>query len=58
MYIYMSALDFKNDITSAIDRGLKIIGISMEPSKAFDTIDHIFNYTKKRKYGFRGLSHN
>ena len=55
---YMAVLDFVNDISSAIDRGMKTIGIFMDLSKAFDTIDHNILLNKLSHYGFRGISYD
>ena len=55
---YMAVLDFVNDISSAIDRGMKTIGIFMDLSKAFDTIDHNILLNKLTHYGFRGISYD
>ena len=54
----MTVLDFVNDISSAIDRGMKTIGIFMDLSEAFDTIDHNILLHKLSHYGFRGIAHN
>ena len=37
LYFYLA---FVNDVSSAIDRGMKTIGIFTDLSKAFDTTDH------------------
>jgi hypothetical protein len=37
---YMAVLDLVNDLTKAIDKGMYNVGIFMDLSKAFDTIDH------------------
>ena len=55
---YMAVLDFVNDISSAIDRGMKTIGIFMDLLKAFDTIDHNILLNKLSHYGFRGISYD
>ena len=54
----MVVLDSVNDISSAIDRGMKTIGIFMDLSKAFDTIDHNILLNKLSHYGFRGISYD
>ena len=51
---YMAVLDFVNDISRAIDNGMYTIGIFMDLSKAFDTIDHNILLSKLYHYGFRG----
>ena len=55
---YMAVLDFVNDISSTIDRGMKTTGIFMDLSKAFDTIDHNIVLNKLGHYGFRGISYD
>ena len=37
---YMAVFDFINDASKAIDDGMNTVGIFMDLSKAFDTIDH------------------
>ena len=36
----MAVIDFVNDVSKAIDDGMNTVGIFMDLSKAFDTIDH------------------
>jgi hypothetical protein len=55
---YMAVLDFINDIKNAIDKGMKTIGIFMDLSKAFDTIDHNILLKKLYHYGFRGITYD
>ena len=45
-------LDFVNDISSAIDSGMKTIGIFMDLSKAFDTINHNILLNKLSDHGY------
>ena len=42
-------------ITEALDRGECLIGVFLDFSKAFDTVDHAFLLTKLRKYGIQGV---
>ena len=37
---YMAVIDFIKDVSEAFDEGMNTIGIFMDLSKAFDTIDH------------------
>lgn len=52
----MAVLDFVNDISNASERGKNTIGIFMDLSKAFDTIDHNILMNKLYHYGFRGVA--
>jgi hypothetical protein len=53
----MAVMDFLNDIGKAMDKGMNTIGIFMDLSKAFDTIDHDILLQKLYHYGFRGITH-
>ena len=53
---YMAVVDFINDVSKAIDDGMNTVGIFMDLSKAFDTIDHNILLAKLYHYGFRGVS--
>ena len=52
----MAVVDFINDVSKAIDDGMNTVGIFMDLSKAFDTIDHNILLAKLYHYGFRGVS--
>lgn len=52
----MAVLDFVNNISNAIDNGMYTIGIFMDLSKAFDTMDHNILLNKLSHCGFRGNS--
>ena len=54
---YMAVLDFVKDISEATDNNMFTLGIFMDLSKAFDTIDHNILLDKLYHYGFRGISH-
>ena len=53
---YMAVLDFVDEISKAIDNDMYTVGIFMDLSKAFDTIDHGILLQKLYHYGFRGVS--
>ena len=53
---YMAVIDFINAVTKAIDQNMNTVGIFMDLSKAFDTIDHDILLSKLYHYGFRGIS--
>ena len=48
-------IDFIDKITKAIDEGKYSIGIFLDLSKAFDTIDHKILIRKLEHYGIRGV---
>jgi hypothetical protein len=54
---YMAVLDFVKNISDAIDNDKLTLGIFMDLSKAFDTINHDILLDKLYHYGFRGISH-
>jgi retron-type reverse transcriptase len=49
-------IDFTDKITKAIDEGKYSIGIFLDLSKAFDTIDHKILIKKLENYGIRGVA--
>ena len=51
-----SCIDFIDKITEAIDEGKYSIGIFLDLSKAFDTIDHKILIRKLEHYGIRGVA--
>ena len=55
---YMAVHDFVNNISDAIDKDKHTIGIFMDLSKAFDTIDHNILLNKLYHYGLRGISYD
>ena len=53
---YMAILDMQNKITAAMDRYEYAVGIFIDLSKAFDTLDHHILLKKMQHYGIRGLA--
>jgi len=51
----MAVLDMCDKVKEAIDDHLHSIGIFVDLSKAFDTINHNILFAKLEHYGFRGL---
>ena len=53
---YMALLTLVDKISTALDEGDKVIGIFLDFSKAFDTVDHSILLSKLEFYGIRGIS--
>ena len=51
---YMALLKLVNDITEELDKGNCYLGIFIDLSKAFDTVDHNLLLRKMEYYGIRG----
>ena len=51
----MALLTFTDQITRALDEGKIVIGIYLDFSKAFDTVNHDILNTKLEHYGIRGV---
>ena len=51
---YMALPKLVNDITEELDKGNCSIGIFIDLSKAFDTVDHKLLLRKMEHYGIRG----
>ena len=51
---YMALLKLVNDITEDLDKCTCSIGIFIDLSKAFDTVDHKLLLRKMEYYGIRG----
>ena len=52
----LELLNLVSKITKAIDEGKYTIGIFLDLSKAFDTVDHDILLKKMEHYGVRGLT--
>ena len=48
--------DFIHKVVNAIDNGEILLGLFLDLSKAFDTLDHKILLAKLRKYGIRGVT--
>lgn len=53
---YMALLDMYDKISTAIDRHEYAVGIFIDLSKAFDTLDHSILLKKLQHYGIRGIT--
>ena len=51
---YMALFKLVNDTTEELDKGNCSIGIFIDLSKAFDTVDHKLLLRKMKHYGIRG----
>ena len=51
----LALIDLYDKVTSAIDSRKFTIGLFIDLSKAFDTVDHDILFSKLEYYGFRGL---
>ncbi|CAB3997091.1 Hypothetical predicted protein [Paramuricea clavata] len=54
----IAIVNLVSKITKAIDEGKYTIGIFLDLSKAFDTVDHDILLKKMEHYGVRGLAFN
>ena len=53
---HMALIVLLDKITEALERGECVIGVFLDFSKAFDTVDHSILLKKMHKYGIQGLA--
>ena len=52
---YMAIIELVDKVVSAVERNESSLGIFVDLSKVFDTIDHDILLYKLEYYGFRGI---
>ena len=53
---YMALIEAVDIVTNALDRGETVVGVSLDLSKAFDTVNHMILMEKCDKYGIMGVA--
>jgi hypothetical protein len=54
----MALIALVDRVSSALDNGKNVIGLFLDFSKAFDTVDHHILLLKLQNYGIRGTAHD
>ena len=55
---YMALLSLVDNLTHALENGEHVVGVYLDFSKAFDTVDHMILLQKLYHCGVRGCAHD